>query len=196
MNHALMERARSMLSNAGLEHELWAEAVSMACYLVNRSPSMALDRKTSEEVWFETSCDYSNLKIFDCHVYALIPSCQRTKLDSKLKKCIFIGYTKGMKGFWLWDPMAHKIITTCDVHFDESNVLRRGMKNENEEKEEIWHETQSFELSSTSYAPNESVELKNAPIEFGEVEEQIEQSFDVEESSHEGGKYMICLGIQ
>ena len=70
------------------------------------------------------------------------------------------------------------------------------MKNENEEKEEIWHETQSFELSSTSYAPNESVELKNAPIEFGEVEEQIEQSFDVEESSHEGGKYMICLGIQ
>nr|CAD1823549.1 unnamed protein product [Ananas comosus var. bracteatus] len=49
MNHTLMERARSMLSNAGLEHELWAEAVSIACYLVSRSPSMAINGKTPEE---------------------------------------------------------------------------------------------------------------------------------------------------
>nr|CAD1829287.1 unnamed protein product [Ananas comosus var. bracteatus] len=94
MNCTLMERARSMLSNAGLEHELWAEAVSMACYLVNRSPSMSINGKTPEEVWFGTPCDYSNLKIFGCHAYALVPSCQRTKLDPRSRKCIFVGYTK------------------------------------------------------------------------------------------------------
>jgi len=38
----LMERARSMLSGAGLGQEFWAEVVETACYLVNRSPSLAM----------------------------------------------------------------------------------------------------------------------------------------------------------
>eukprot|EP00253_Pinus_taeda_P005913 PITA_05913 len=46
MNKTLMERARSMLSGAGLGQELWVEAVDTACYLVNRSPSSALEDKT------------------------------------------------------------------------------------------------------------------------------------------------------
>ena len=46
-----MERARSMINNANLQKELWAEAVSTACYLVNRSPSVAIDCQFPEEVW-------------------------------------------------------------------------------------------------------------------------------------------------
>eukprot|EP00253_Pinus_taeda_P017342 PITA_17342 len=45
-----MERARSMLSGVGLEHEFWAEAVDTTCYLVNMSPSSALEDKTPQEV--------------------------------------------------------------------------------------------------------------------------------------------------
>jgi hypothetical protein len=39
MNHAILERVRCMLSNAGLwdKHGLWAEATSVAYYLINRS---------------------------------------------------------------------------------------------------------------------------------------------------------------
>ena len=40
MNETLLERARSMLSNANLSQEVWVEVVSTACYLINRSPSM------------------------------------------------------------------------------------------------------------------------------------------------------------
>eukprot|EP00253_Pinus_taeda_P020752 PITA_20752 len=53
MNKTLMERARSMLSGAGLGQEFWAEAVDTACYWVNRSPSSALEDKTPQEVWTE-----------------------------------------------------------------------------------------------------------------------------------------------
>jgi hypothetical protein len=38
MKKTLLERARSMLSNANLQQELWEKAVTTACYLVNRSP--------------------------------------------------------------------------------------------------------------------------------------------------------------
>eukprot|EP00253_Pinus_taeda_P002686 PITA_02686 len=51
MNKTLMERARSMLSGTGLGQEFWEGAVDTACYLVNRSPSSALEDKTPQEVW-------------------------------------------------------------------------------------------------------------------------------------------------
>eukprot|EP00253_Pinus_taeda_P019948 PITA_19948 len=55
MNKTLMERARSMLSGVGLGQEFWAEVVEIACYLVNRSPSSALEDKTpQQEVWTVT----------------------------------------------------------------------------------------------------------------------------------------------
>ena len=38
MNQTLLERARCMLSNAGLEKRFWAEAVNTACYLINLGP--------------------------------------------------------------------------------------------------------------------------------------------------------------
>ena len=50
MNKTLMERARSMLSGARLGQEFWAEVVDTTCYLVNRSPSSALEDKTPQEV--------------------------------------------------------------------------------------------------------------------------------------------------
>ena len=37
MNHTIMEKVQSMLSNSGLEKNFWAEAVRNACYLINRS---------------------------------------------------------------------------------------------------------------------------------------------------------------
>eukprot|EP00253_Pinus_taeda_P027050 PITA_27050 len=53
MNKTLMESARSMLSGAELGLEFWAKAVETACYLVNRSPSSALEYKSPQEVWTE-----------------------------------------------------------------------------------------------------------------------------------------------
>jgi hypothetical protein len=41
-----MEKARCMLSGAGIGQEFWVEAMGTACYLVNRSPSSALGDKT------------------------------------------------------------------------------------------------------------------------------------------------------
>jgi transposase InsO family protein len=83
MNMTLLERARSMLSNANLQKELWEEAVNIGCFLVNRSPSTTIECKILEEAWTVHSFNYSNLKFFGCKAYALIPKHQRSKLDPK-----------------------------------------------------------------------------------------------------------------
>ena len=85
---------------------------------------MAIDCKILEEVWTNHSCDYSNLKFFGCEAYALTPKNQRSKLDPRSKKCIFVGYDDVMKGYRLWDPIAHKIVISKDVIFDESSLIK------------------------------------------------------------------------
>jgi len=74
MNMTLFERARCMLSNVGLwhQHDLWTEAASTACYLVNCSPHSALDFKVLEEIWSNNHVDYSNLKFFECPAYDIL----------------------------------------------------------------------------------------------------------------------------
>eukprot|EP00253_Pinus_taeda_P003260 PITA_03260 len=94
MNKALMEIARSMLSGVGLGEEFWVEAVEIACYLVNRSPSSVLEDMTPQEVWTGKTPSLSHLRVFGCDAYVHVPKEKITKLDSKFEKCIFIGEVK------------------------------------------------------------------------------------------------------
>ncbi|KAL0415707.1 UNVERIFIED_CONTAM: Retrovirus-related Pol polyprotein from transposon TNT 1-94 [Sesamum latifolium] len=99
MNMSLTERARCLRLNAGLPKSFWAEAVSMACYLINRSPRASLGGKVAEEVWTSNPVDFDHLRIFGCPAYVHVPSDERSKLDPKSKQCIFLGYKKGVKSY-------------------------------------------------------------------------------------------------
>lgn len=49
MNRTLMEKARSMLSDANLSHDYWAKVVDTTCYVVNKSLMKTLVNKTPYE---------------------------------------------------------------------------------------------------------------------------------------------------
>ena len=70
MNRTIISRARCMLSNAGMHRRFWAEAANTACYLINMSPSIPLEKKTPIEVWSGSPADYSQLRVFGCTSYA------------------------------------------------------------------------------------------------------------------------------
>ena len=124
ISRSIAKRARCLRLNAGLAKIFWADAMSMACYLINRSPRATLDGKVAEEVWTGNEVDYSGLRVFSCPAYVHIPSEEQSKLDLKSKQCIFLGYGKGVKCYKFWDPTANKAVINRDVVFDENSMLK------------------------------------------------------------------------
>jgi hypothetical protein len=104
--------------------KFWADAVSMACCLINRSLKIALDGKVVEEVWIGNEIDYSGLRVFGCPTHVHIPSEEQSKLDLKSRQCVFLGYGKGVKGYKFWDPKANKAVISRDVVLDENSMLK------------------------------------------------------------------------
>ena len=99
MNRILTEHAHSIRLQPDMSEGFLAEAVNYASYLVNMSPSTTINFQIPEEIWQGESVDYSTLQIFGCPAYSLVDSQKMNKLESKSMKCIFIGFTKGVKGF-------------------------------------------------------------------------------------------------
>uniref|UniRef100_A0A2N9FEH3 CCHC-type domain-containing protein n=1 Tax=Fagus sylvatica TaxID=28930 RepID=A0A2N9FEH3_FAGSY len=92
-----------------------AERLNRTITETARCLRVALDGKVAEEVWTGQEVDYSFMRIFGCLAYVHISGEDRSKLDPKSKKCIFLGFKKGVKGYKLWDPVVQKVVISRDV---------------------------------------------------------------------------------
>lgn len=106
-----------MLRTAGMAKSFWAKAVKTTYYVINQSPSTSIDLKTPMEMWNGKPADYSQLHTFESHVYVMYNTQETSKLDPKSRKCIFLGYANGIKGYCLWDPTTRKVLISRDVIF-------------------------------------------------------------------------------
>lgn len=119
MNKTFIVKSRIMLSGAELGLEFQIEAMCIACYLVNRSTSSALDDKTPHDVWIGKKPSRAHLWVFGCDQDVYVPKENINKLDRKSKMFIFIGYKDGLQGYKLWNSEAKKVVYTQDVIFKE-----------------------------------------------------------------------------
>lgn len=149
MNRTLLERVRCMLIHAGLPKSFWGEAISTAAYLVNRSPSSAIDFKTPLEMWYGKPADYRNLRAFGCQAYAHI---KQDKLEPRALKCIFIGYPEGVKGYKLrcLESGYKRCLISRDVVFDELKMANLQQFNVNPQNLESQRSRVEVELHSNS----------------------------------------------
>ncbi|WVZ12209.1 hypothetical protein V8G54_016739 [Vigna mungo] len=132
MNRTILERVRYMLLGSGLSKAFWGEAANTAVYLINKSPSSALNIKTPMEVWSGRPADYSHLRVFGSLAFAHVRS---DKLDSRAAKCIFLGYAEGIKGYRLWRlDSPSKLIISRDVIFDETRMAMHPENSGSEKK--------------------------------------------------------------
>jgi len=67
-----------------------------ACHYVNMLPSSEIGGKNPLEVWSgKVAQDYDSLQVFECPAYYHI---KEDKLDSRARKCVFVGFKKRIKG--------------------------------------------------------------------------------------------------
>jgi transposase InsO family protein len=66
LNRTLVEKTRAMLLDARLPQSFWAEALSTANYLRNRSPTSAMDGMTPHQAWYGRKPGAEHLRVFGC----------------------------------------------------------------------------------------------------------------------------------
>jgi hypothetical protein len=71
-NRVAGERITSMLSEANLPMQFWAEALAALIHIWNYCPTSALRGQTPYELWFKHKPDVSHLRIWGCLAYVHI----------------------------------------------------------------------------------------------------------------------------
>lgn len=126
-NRTIVEMARSMLHAQNLGLDLWAEAVVTAVYTRNRCPTSAVQNMTPEQAWSGRPPRVEHMRTFGCIAFAKVPDSQRTKLDAKATKCVFLGYCEGTKAYRLMSLDTKKIIRARDVTFCENSKVEDNL---------------------------------------------------------------------
>ena len=89
-----------MLLESKLPECFWVEAVSTVVYVMNRSLTKALTRKTPFETWSGHRPELSHLCRFGCDAYLHVPDFQQTKLRPKAHFFTFLGYVPSTTKHW------------------------------------------------------------------------------------------------
>jgi hypothetical protein len=87
-------------------------------YILNCSPTKALNGRTSYEAWHRRKPVVSHLWVFGSLAFDKEVG-HIGKLDDRSTPGVFIGYTEGSKGYRILDSGTQRVCTTRDIVFDE-----------------------------------------------------------------------------
>ena len=187
-NRTLMESARAMMAQAGLPEKYWAEAVSTAAYLKNRTPTRSVaEKKTPYEKWYGRKPNVSHLRVFGCMAYAYIPDAIRDgKLSKKAQKLRFIGYSNQAKGYRLINESTLKVIIRRDVIFNELDFQTDSSKVtfDNEISEELAQQPQPQEVDQQLHQQGSSPQLCQQPSQQSLQPQQCQQPQEEDQQPH------------
>lgn len=127
-NRHIAEIGKALMAEKNMPHCYWAEVVFMAVYIMNMTPTAAVHDVTPEERFSGKKPDLSHLKVFGCIGYVHVPDELRMKLDPKVEKCIFIGYSLEQKGYKCYNPVTRQVKVSRDVVFDEMSTWYADVK--------------------------------------------------------------------
>ncbi|KAI5342090.1 hypothetical protein L3X38_009965 [Prunus dulcis] len=162
-NRTIVEIAKCLLLEKKIPFDLWAEAVNISVYILNRCPTKALSKRTPFEAYGGRKPGVKHLKVFGSLCYAHVPKQQRQKLDLASKRC-FLGYGSCEKGYRLYNIETGKVIVSRDVIFSENECWDWNAKKEtsvNIQLTKIREEEQ--EAEGSSYEFEEQLEVNEMP---------------------------------
>ncbi|PKH48991.1 hypothetical protein CRG98_050339, partial [Punica granatum] len=148
----ILNVARALRFNAELPLKFWGECVLTATYLINYTPTPVLSGKSPYEILFGKPPSYNHLRIFGSSCYALHKPKSKDKFADRSRRCIFIGYPNGKKGWKLYDLDTEEVFVSRDVVFYEDSfpfVKKEAQEEKYDQpsiQELIYSEDRSYEL--------------------------------------------------
>ena len=164
-NRHLVEVARTLMFHMNMPKRHWGDAVTTACYLINKLLTKVLVGKSPQEVLTNSKPSIHHLKIFGCVCYVHVPGELRNKLEPKGLKCVFVGYSPSQKGYKCFHPPSNRVYVSRDVIFTE----------------DIAFYTKNQLSEGTEYPTNIPTPVPCEP-QFSEVQHNQEQTIPTEDS--------------
>jgi hypothetical protein len=110
--------ARALLKQRGMPAIFWREAVVTTVYILNRSPTKALNGRMPYDAWHGRKPAVSHLHVFGYLVFGKEFG-HIGKLDDRSTTGVFIGYTEGSKAYCILNPGRQRVRMTRNVVFNE-----------------------------------------------------------------------------
>ncbi|GJY31458.1 putative ribonuclease H-like domain-containing protein [Tanacetum coccineum] len=127
-NKTLIKAARTMLADSFLPNTFWAEAVSTACYVLNRVLVTKPQNKTPYELIIGKIPIISYIRPFGCHVTILNTIDHLGKFEGKSDEGFLVGNSLQSKAFRVYNLETKRVEENLHITFLENkpNVAGKG----------------------------------------------------------------------
>ncbi|GJR33391.1 putative ribonuclease H-like domain-containing protein, partial [Tanacetum coccineum] len=162
-NRTLIEAARTMLADSMLPTMFWTEAVSTACYVLNRVLVTKPHNKTPYELVSGKVPNISHLKPFGCLVTILNTSDHLGKFERKADEGFIVGYAAHSKAYRVYNLSSKKIEETLNLRYLEDKPNVQGLGHE-------WYFDLDYltaSLGYTRFKTNQPTGTQNTNIHAG-----------------------------
>ena len=116
-----------MLNEGGLPKYFWADAISTACYVLNKILIRPILHKTPYEILKGRKPNLSHLHVFGCKCFVLNNGKENLgKFDAKADEGIFLGYSQSSKTYRVYNKCLLTVEESVHVSFDEFYLKHVG----------------------------------------------------------------------
>lgn len=98
-NHHIVDTGHALLAHASMPMTYWDEAFQTVVFLINRMPSLNTTNISPFERLFHQPPNYLILRNFRSLRYPFLRPYNKTKLNFRSGKCIFLGYNSSHRGY-------------------------------------------------------------------------------------------------
>nr|GEW16433.1 retrotransposon protein, putative, Ty1-copia subclass [Tanacetum cinerariifolium] len=193
-NGSVEEKDR--LAQSGLPKTFWVKATCTAAYLINRSPSTTIEKKTHMEMWSGHPSDYRMLRIFGY----VASHDKQGKLEPRAVKYVLLGYLEGVKGYRLYrlDDESPKIVTSRNVVFNECVMYKDTLKDSGASADKSVEELQTPDITDYQLARDRERRIRTKPLRFRDESNMAAYAFvtSEEEDTHESFTYQEAVACE
>ena len=110
------------MSQTDLPISFWSYALETAAFILDQIPSKVVEKKPYE-IWNGKKPLMSFLRIWRCET--LVKRQVSKKLAPRSEKCIFVGYLKEIRGYYVYNRSENKVFVARNDVFLEKKLFSK-----------------------------------------------------------------------